>query len=107
MAEYDAVISARKGIMTRKVFDNIRRCLHPDSRQSASDERLAEAFRLFSKLELRLLSESDFPTRKLKPLNAADLAGNEAAGTTKLPPRQGQQQGAGATVAAQIFPFSP
>ena len=73
MAEYDAVISARKGVMTRKVFDNIRRCLHPDSRQSASDERLAEAFRLFSKLELRLLSESDFPTRKLKPLNAADL----------------------------------
>jgi transposase len=72
-AEYDAVILARKGVMTRKTFDAIRRCLHPDSRQSVSDERLAEAFRLFGKLELKLLPESDFPTRRFKPLNPADL----------------------------------
>jgi hypothetical protein len=72
-AEYDAVISARKGVMTRKTFDAIRRCLHPDSRDSVSSERLAEAFRLFSKLELKLLPESDFPTRRFRPLNPADL----------------------------------
>jgi transposase len=72
-AEYDAVISARKGVMTRKTFDAIRRCLHPDSRQSVSDDRLAEAFRLFGRLELKLLPESDFPTRRFRPLNPADL----------------------------------
>lgn len=69
-AEYDAVISARKGVMTRRAFDAIRRCLHPDSRQSVSEERLAEAFRLFSKLEIKLLAESEHPTRRFNP---ADL----------------------------------
>jgi hypothetical protein len=58
---YEAVIKGRRGIMTRDVFNKIRRCLHPDSRNSVTDELLAEAFRLFELLKINLLNETDFP----------------------------------------------
>lgn len=44
---YRAVIAAHKGAFTRAEYDLIRSCLHPDSRLSASEEKLAKAFRLF------------------------------------------------------------
>jgi hypothetical protein len=65
-AEYQEVTKARKGLMDRTTFNKIRRCLHPDSRQSVSDERLHEAFQLFSKMELLLLDESQHPTASFK-----------------------------------------
>lgn len=61
-AEYQDVIQARKGVMDKATFNRIRRCLHPDSRNSVSDEKLREAFNLFGRLELRLLDESQHPT---------------------------------------------
>jgi len=65
-ANYEAVTKARKGLMDKATFNKIRRCLHPDSRQSVSDERLHEAFQLFSRMELLLLDESQHPTASFK-----------------------------------------
>jgi hypothetical protein len=48
--QYTAVIKANrdKGVMVLDDFNVIRSCLHPDSRQSVTDEKLALAFRLFN-----------------------------------------------------------
>ena len=40
----------------------MRRALHPDSRHSISDKKLAEAFDVFMALEKYLLDEKDSPT---------------------------------------------
>ena len=52
----------------------ILRCLHPDSRKSVSDDKLSEAFQLFSKLETLLLSEQDSPTPPPPPSYAELMA---------------------------------
>jgi len=61
-AEAEKVIKARKGVMDKATFNRIRRCLHPDSRQSVSDKILAEAFDAFMALEKILLDEKNSPT---------------------------------------------
>jgi hypothetical protein len=52
----------RKGLMDKDTFNTIRRALHPDSRQSISDQRLNAAFDAFMALEKFLLNEKDSPT---------------------------------------------
>lgn len=52
----------RKGAMPKDTFNTIRRALHPDSRNSISDEKLARAFDAFMALEKYLLDEKDSPT---------------------------------------------
>ncbi len=61
-AEAKAIMNRRAGIMTKAVFNAIRRGLHPDSRLSISDKVLGEAFDAFMALEKRLLKEEDSPT---------------------------------------------
>jgi hypothetical protein len=61
-AEAKAIMNRRHGIMTKAVFNAIRRGLHPDSRLSITDQMLGEAFDAFMSLEKRLLKESDSPT---------------------------------------------
>lgn len=61
-AEYQAVIKGRRGVLNKADFNLIRSCLHPDSRNSVSDEKLAQAFMIFNKLEINLLKEKDSPT---------------------------------------------
>ena len=65
-AIYQDLIKARGGIMSKATFNKIRRCLHPDSRNSVSDEMLREAWNLFSLLEKRLLDEKESPTPTIK-----------------------------------------
>jgi hypothetical protein len=60
-AQYRLVLNARKGILTRAAYDLIRSCLHPDSRLSVTNEKLAEAFRIFNEAEILLLNETDCP----------------------------------------------
>ena len=62
----DIVDSRTRGIMDRKTYRLILSCLHTDSRQSASDEKLNEAFNLFSRMQTKLMSEADDPTPKTK-----------------------------------------
>jgi len=60
-AQWDRLIyllEKRKGILSKTDFRKILHCLHPDSRKSLSDARLAEAFNLFEQLELVLVAES-------------------------------------------------
>jgi hypothetical protein len=52
----------RSALMTKEVFNIIRRGLHPDSRNAISDKKLAEAFDAFMGLEKFLLNEKDSPT---------------------------------------------
>jgi hypothetical protein len=61
-AEAKAIMNRRHGIMTKAVFNAIRRGLHPDSRRSISDEMLGAAFDAFMALEKHLLKEEDSPT---------------------------------------------
>lgn len=56
------IIQSRKGIMDKATFNKIRRCLHTDSRKSASAKVLDEAFTSFMALEKRLLKQADSPT---------------------------------------------
>jgi hypothetical protein len=54
-----ALHNAQKGyVFTSDDFNLIRSCLHPDSRHSASDEKLAQAFRLFNDAADRLIKET-------------------------------------------------
>lgn len=56
---YDAVVKAYKGLMPREDYRKVLACLHPDSRRSVSDERLAEAFGIIKKLEKLLVSDAE------------------------------------------------
>jgi transposase-like protein len=72
MDEFDEVIKSRKGVLTNEEFKLILSCLHPD--QSASPERLREAFNLFKSHELSLRGEKEMPTSSfVMPRNYADL----------------------------------
>jgi hypothetical protein len=57
-----------KGLITPDDYNTIRACLHPDSRASASDAKLAKAFRLFndSRMKILLVKEAPAPKRRGK-----------------------------------------
>lgn len=60
---YDSIERMRRrGIMTKAEFNKIWTCLHTDSRRSTTAEKLNEAFSLFERLKLVLLSKEDEPT---------------------------------------------
>ena len=44
-----------KGLITPDEYNTIRSCLHPDSRMSVTDEKLAAAFRLFNDPRIKTL----------------------------------------------------
>jgi hypothetical protein len=60
--EAKLIYERRKGIMDKATFKLIWSALHPDSRKSISDKKLAEAFDAFSAMEKYLLNEKDSPT---------------------------------------------
>jgi IS30 family transposase len=64
-AQARLVMRTRKGIMQREIYRLILSCLHPDSRANVSNEKLAEAFQAFRKLELLLVAEKEMPTPDL------------------------------------------
>jgi hypothetical protein len=61
--EAKKIYDLRKGIMDKDTFMLIWSCLHPDSRRSVSDKKLAEAFDKFNSFEKKLLVEKDSPTK--------------------------------------------
>jgi hypothetical protein len=71
--EYLEVIRARRGVMPLEVFNLIRSCLHSDSRNSASDRRLNNAFVTFNKYERLLVAEVEKPTTGSMPRTYEDL----------------------------------
>jgi transposase len=62
IAQAQKLYEKRRGLMTKETFNTIRRALHPDSRTSISDRKLAEAFDAFMALEKYLLDEKESPT---------------------------------------------
>lgn len=68
LAEAEAVLKSRKGIMSLKDWELVRNCLHPDN--SASTEKRQRAFNLWNeeKLKLVILAEKDNQTGKAPPL---------------------------------------
>jgi transposase len=64
-AQARLIMRSRKGIMQREIYRLILSCLHPDSRANVSDEKLAEAFQAFRRLELLLVAEKEMPTPDL------------------------------------------
>lgn len=77
---YERVLKARtKGILTSTEYKLIWSCLHTDSRNSTSDEKLNRAFNLFTKMEKLVLSEQDSPTRSSGlPTTAEELLARKA-----------------------------
>ena len=69
----NVVESRESGIMKLATFKLIRSCLHPDSRHSASDEKLNRAFRIFNRLELVLCDDAEIPA-KAPALTSKELA---------------------------------
>jgi hypothetical protein len=67
-ADARRVLDSRNGFVTRAEYDLIRSCLHPDSRLSVSDNKLAKAFRVFNEAEMLFLNENDYPTTTLPSL---------------------------------------
>ena len=51
----DEITRSHRGVMTKSELNILLACLHPDSRMSASDEKLAEAFRIIRSVEIPLL----------------------------------------------------
>ena len=63
--EAKQIYDRRKGIMDKATFKLIWSALHPDSRKSITDKKLAEAFDAFSGMEKYLLNEKDSPEHRL------------------------------------------
>jgi IS30 family transposase len=62
---YDDIVymrTLRKGVMSKTEYNKIWSCLHPDSRKATSDQKLQDAFGLFERLEMLLVSEKEAPT---------------------------------------------
>lgn len=55
VARADHIIKGHKGILTDGDYNLIRSCLHPDTRNSVTEEKLAQAFRLFNTDQVRAL----------------------------------------------------
>lgn len=62
IAQAQELFKRRRALMDKETFNTIRRALHPDSRQSISDRRLAAAFDAFTGLEKFVLDEKASPT---------------------------------------------
>jgi transposase len=60
--EAKTLYERRRGLMNKDTFNMIRRALHPDSRNSISESKLAAAFDAFMALEKYLLDEKNSPT---------------------------------------------
>jgi len=56
-------VQRANGIISPDDFDRIRSCLHPDSRNSVSDEKLADAFRVFNDSRVKTLLVREEPKR--------------------------------------------
>jgi hypothetical protein len=61
-AIYRDLCDTRKGLMTKATYNKIASCLHPDSRNSVTDEKLHDVFHIWRSLEIRLLDETQRPT---------------------------------------------
>jgi hypothetical protein len=90
--EAEKLYAARRGLMSKDLFNTIRRALHPDSRNAISDKKLGEAFDAFMGLEKYLLNEKDSPTKFEHPDGSGlpkDLAEWDKRRTTKRRPSGG------------------
>ena len=58
-------VQRAKGLITPDEYNVIRSCLHPDSRASVTDKKLAAAFRVFNDSRIKTLLVKD-PPRKPK-----------------------------------------
>jgi transposase-like protein len=85
LAEYQQVIKARKGIMSRATYRMILSWLHPDRvSDSAQKEGITKAFHAFTNLELVLCNEKEMPTNPASiPRNAEEWAKRRAEMKTK------------------------
>jgi hypothetical protein len=60
-------VQRAKGLITPDDYNVIRSCLHPDSRASVTDEKLAAAFRLFNDSRIKtLLVKESAPVKRRK-----------------------------------------
>jgi hypothetical protein len=70
---WDYERARKNGIMTPAAFMLVWSSLHPDSRKSISEGKLADAFRAFERIREFVLSEADNPVRDKLPKTVAEL----------------------------------
>jgi hypothetical protein len=59
LQSWNFAVKSRNCLTPRAVCNRIVSCLHPDSRRSASDEKLARAFNSFNIRKVALVSEAE------------------------------------------------
>lgn len=70
----DEIARSHRGVMTKAEYNTIVACLHPDSRLSVSDEKLADAFRILRSKAVPLLpGETTSPDVVPFPRTAAEM----------------------------------
>jgi hypothetical protein len=68
------VLAHRTGALTRAEFLILLSCLHPDSRNSVSEKKLGDAFRLLDRLRYVLCNEQEMPFPKGHRVTQEELA---------------------------------
>lgn len=83
--QYQRVINAHKGLMPRATYRLILSCLHPDSRKSVSDEKLAAAMNAFLVREVTLCQKDPDEQNRMAdwPRTREELAARRAAKQAK------------------------
>ena len=71
-AEARRIQTSRRGVMRQADYDLILTVVHPDSRLSASAEKLAKAFRLWVDIKRQVLDETQAPTPPLDMPNTVE-----------------------------------
>jgi hypothetical protein len=70
--EHKRVLDAQRGVFTKSDYNQIWSCLHPDSRQSTSKEKLDKVFKLFDERKSVLLKKEDRPAQSATTLPTLD-----------------------------------
>jgi hypothetical protein len=84
LADAQAIIAARKGVMSRANFKKILACLHPDRVSDELKSKYTEAFHILSDLEIVLCKESELPTEAAAfPKNYAEMMARKQAVSEK------------------------
>lgn len=104
IGELEHRLSSTRGVMTKREYNAIMRCLHPDALNARTEEQLAEAFRLFTHHKLKLVSVEDEEREKLMaglPRNREEL---EAARAKVKEQRRAQREAREAAKAGKPQP---
>jgi hypothetical protein len=92
LADAQAIIAARKGVMPRADYKKILACLHPDRVSAELKAKYTEAFHILSELEIVLCKEAELPTEAADfPSTLAEMMARNAKVSAGRKAKRGHQ----------------